>query len=194
MVACVTLLVGCSVSALLFMQVMSRGAGKYRSSMTFLFERAVDEVRKEMNSNMIVAQRGQLLQQVLAAFIVAGKPQLVSQLLAIENLKVHLEEQGASAAAVLAEAIIDAARIEGPEMVAGELNVETVGVVWDAMIEIGADMAARAPPAPSSDAAPTYGLPSLALCSCVFCTYETRHISHSCSIYCPALPCGFAAV
>ena len=140
-------------------QVMSRGAGKYFECVDKLFSNACEAVRQEVSTNMLVAQRGQLLKQVLAAFIAAapgGQAKLVRQLLAIENFAAHLEDQGGSAAAVLADAIIDAARIEGPDLMAGQLDAETLGVVWDAIMAIGGEMAAaRAAQDPSLEPAPT---------------------------------------
>jgi hypothetical protein len=127
------------------MQVMSKGAAKYQESTQLLFQHALSAMRKEISTNMMVAQRGQLLQQALAAFIVCGQPQLVSQLLAAENFIMHLEDQGSSASTVLAQSIIDASNIEGPELAAGQLDVETVQLVWDAMVNVGADMTAALP-------------------------------------------------
>jgi hypothetical protein len=126
------------------MQVMSQGAAKYTTCTMLLFQHALTAMRKEINTNMIVAQRGQLLQQILAAYIVSGQPQLVSQLLEMERFVPHLEDQGGSAAAMLANAIIDASRIEGPELTAGQLHVQSVQPVWNAMFNVGADMAAAA--------------------------------------------------
>jgi hypothetical protein len=122
------------------MQVMARGAAKYPACTLDLVKHALPAMRTEINANMIVAQRGRLLQQVLAAFIVCGKQQFVSQLLEVEKFLPHLEDQGASSVAMLANSIIDASRIEGPELAAGQLKVEAVQPVWDTMFKVGADM------------------------------------------------------
>lgn len=143
--------------------MMARGAAKYQSETLSLFEAALASMQREISTNLIVAQRGNLLQQVLAAFIVGGKPAYVAELLAMENFVMHLEDQGGSAAAVLAQSIIDASHIEGPELVAGQLHVETVEVVWGTMEKVGAKMAeTMAARTPSAGDKPTYALLTVA--------------------------------
>lgn len=137
-------------------QVMSRGAETYQSSMQLLFQHALSAMRKEISTNMMIAQRGQLLQQALAAFIVCGNPKYLSQLLSIENFNAHLEEQGGSASAVLAQSIIDASTVKGPGITPGKLHVQAVQLVWEQMLKVGEEMAAvLSAQSPSSDQHPT---------------------------------------
>lgn len=133
---------------------MTRGVGKYEEGSKSLFSNAMTAVEEELTNRMMVAQRSQLLQQAVTAFLVFGKPSFVQRLLNIPNFRDYLEEQGGSAAAVLGQAIVEAARIEGPDLVPGQLHVESVQLVWKEMMRAGAELA-QASPSPDSTCVPT---------------------------------------
>jgi hypothetical protein len=71
-----------------------------------LFDAAASAMIKEIHPEMVLAQRGQLLQSAVAACVSAGQAGAVHSLLQISSVDTYLEDQGGRWSHVLAEGLI----------------------------------------------------------------------------------------
>jgi hypothetical protein len=114
---------------------MSRGAAKYKDASIQLFQTALAALEEETNRGMLPGQRAPLLKQAVTAYILCGNTRFLDSLFSIDNFTGHLEDQGSSAANVLAEAIVEALqRPRGPNQSQESISTNAIIRVWE---EIG---------------------------------------------------------